>query len=81
MRTRGPEASGLGYVSGHAGVAVALGVAAFGDLSRAGRIATLVAVPAVGLCRIYVGAHLPLDVLGGAAMGLAVEAFVTRIFR
>ena len=81
VHTRGPEASGLGYVSGHAGVAVALGVAAFGDLSRAGRMATLVAVPAVGLCRIYVGAHLPLDVLGGAAMGLAVEAFVTRILR
>jgi hypothetical protein len=37
VRTRGPEASGLGYVSGHAGVAVALGVAAFGNLSRAGR--------------------------------------------
>ena len=81
VRTRGPEATGLGYVSGHAGVAVALGVAAFGELSRAGRIATLVAVPTVGLCRIYVGAHLPLDVVGGAAMGLAIEAFVTRILR
>ena len=62
VRTRGQEATGLGYVSGHAGVAVALGVAAFGELSR---IATLVAVPTVGLCRIYIGAHLPLDVLGG----------------
>jgi membrane-associated phospholipid phosphatase len=81
VRCRGPEASGLGYVSGHAGVAVALGVAAFGELSRAGRIATFVAVPTVGLCRVYVGAHLPLDVLGGAAMGLAVEAFITRLFR
>lgn len=34
----------------------------------------LVAIPVVGLCRIYVAAHLPLDVLGGAALGLAVEA-------
>jgi undecaprenyl-diphosphatase len=81
VRTRGQEATGLGYVSGHAGVAVALGIAAFGELSRDGRIATLVAVPTVGLCRIYVGAHLPLDVVGGAAMGLAIEAFVTRILR
>jgi undecaprenyl-diphosphatase len=79
VHCRGPEASGLGYVSGHAGVAVALGVAAFGELSRAGRIATFVAVPTVGLCRVYVGAHLPLDVVGGAAMGLAVEAFVARM--
>lgn len=81
VRTRGQEATGLGYVSGHAGVAVALGIAAFSELNRAGRIATLVAVPTVGLCRIYVGAHLPLDVLGGAAMGLTIEAFVTRILR
>lgn len=79
VRPRGPEAAGLGYVSGHAGVAVALGIAAFGDLANVGKLATLVVVPAVGLSRIYVGAHLPLDVLGGAAMGLAVEALVARV--
>jgi undecaprenyl-diphosphatase len=39
----------------------------------------LVAVPGVGLCRIYVGAHLPLDVVGGAAMGLAVDAAVQSV--
>ncbi len=80
-RSRGKEAAGLGYVSGHAGVAVALGVAAFGELGPAARLGTLVAVPTVGLCRIYVGAHLPLDVVGGAAMGLAVDAIVTRALR
>jgi undecaprenyl-diphosphatase len=79
VRHRGPEASGLGYVSGHAGVAVALGVAAFGEMGSAEQVATLIAVPTVGLCRIYVGAHLPLDVLGGAAMGLAVEALLARL--
>jgi membrane-associated phospholipid phosphatase len=76
VRSRGSEAAGLGYVSGHAGVAVALGVAAFREVGVAARLATVVAVPGVGLCRIYVGAHLPLDVVGGAAMGLAVDAAV-----
>jgi membrane-associated phospholipid phosphatase len=28
----------------------------------------------VGLTRIYAGAHLPLDVAGGAALGFVVEA-------
>ena len=75
-RTRGPEATGLGYLSGHAGVAMAMGAAAFPRLSPAGRAVVAAAVPAVGLARIYVGAHLPLDVAGGAGLGLAVEAAV-----
>jgi membrane-associated phospholipid phosphatase len=72
-RRRGREAAGLGYLSGHAGVAVALGAAAFPRLGPAGRALTLGAVPAVGLTRIYVGAHLPLDVAGGVALGLAID--------
>jgi glycosyltransferase 2 family protein len=75
-RTRGREASGLGYLSGHAGVAVAMGAAALPRLSPSGRAVVAAAVPVVGLSRIYVGAHLPLDVAGGAGLGLAVEAAV-----
>jgi glycosyltransferase 2 family protein len=80
-RTRGRDASGLGFVSGHAGVAVALGAAAFPRLSPPGRAAVAAAVPIVGLARIYVGAHLPLDVAGGAGLGLAVEAAVALIWQ
>jgi len=75
-RPRGREASGLGYLSGHAGVAAALGVAAASSLRPAGRAAIAAAVPIVGLSRMYVGAHLPLDIAGGAALGIAVEAAI-----
>ena len=66
----------LGFVSGHAAVAVAsagiihryvspgLGVAAYG----------LAGI--VGFSRIYAGAHLPIDVLGGAALGVLVSESV-----
>jgi len=76
-RVRGREAAGLGYLSGHAGVAIALAAAAFPRLGKAGRAVTLSAAPLVGLTRIYVGAHLPLDVAGGVALGFAVEAALT----
>jgi hypothetical protein len=71
------EAAGLGYLSGHAGVAVALGAAVLPRLGPSGRAVTLAAVPVVGLTRIYVGAHLPLDVAGGAALALAIDAAMT----
>lgn len=76
-RRRGRDAAGFGYLSGHAGVAVALGAAALPRFGRAGRALTLSAAPVVGLTRIYVGAHLPLDVAGGAALGLVIDAAVT----
>jgi glycosyltransferase 2 family protein len=74
VRRRGRDATGLGYLSGHAGVAVALGAAALPRLGPRGRALTLSAIPLVGLTRVYVGAHLPLDIAGGAALGLAVNA-------
>ncbi|HTQ89826.1 MAG TPA: phosphatase PAP2 family protein [Streptosporangiaceae bacterium] len=78
-RRHGREAAGLGYLSGHAGVAVALGAAALPRLGPAGRALILGAIPVVGLARIYVGAHLPLDVAGGAALGLAIDAAMTML--
>ena len=74
IRRRGRDASGLGYLSGRAGVAIILGMTALPRLGPGGRALTLTAIPLVGLSRVYVGAPFPLDIAGGAALGLAVDA-------
>jgi glycosyltransferase 2 family protein len=80
-RHRGREAAGLGYLSGHGGVAIALGATALPRLGPAGRALALTAITVVGLSRVYVGAHLPLDIAGGAALGLAINAAVDLMSR
>jgi glycosyltransferase 2 family protein len=66
--------TGLGYPSGHVAVAAALATAAGPWLPRPARRATWWVVWLVALGRMYAGAHLPLDVVGGAALGWAVAA-------
>ena len=73
---RGAAPHGLGFVSGHIAVVTALAYVAWPWLPRWGRWAAGAAVTAVFLTRMYVGAHLPLDMVGGAALGLAVGALV-----
>jgi undecaprenyl-diphosphatase len=73
---RGAEAHGRGFVSGHAATLAALATVAWPWLGRRGRVVVVVLVTVVGLTRIYVGAHLPLDVVGGAGLGIAVGGCV-----
>ncbi len=71
---RGSAATGLGYLSGHAAVVTALAAVAAPKLPRQLRPAVGAIVPIVAAARVYVGAHLPLDVVGGASLGLALGA-------
>ena len=71
-----PEWSGLGFPSGHAAVAFAIAAVLAPVLSRGWRIVLWVAVAVSGILRIYTGAHLPLDIIGGWGLGLACGSLV-----
>lgn len=67
---------GLGYVSGHAALALALYTVAAPHLRPIARVIAAVLAVTVCVARVYVGAHLPLDVAGGAGLGILIgEAF------
>ena len=74
---RGSPAHGFGYASGHTSVAFSLAACAMWALDGIWRVVVLALAAIVGLARIYVGAHMPLDVLGGAALGLVVGTLVS----
>jgi glycosyltransferase 2 family protein len=68
---RGAAQLGLGYPSGHSAVSAALAFGLLPYLPARFRWWILVVPAIVGFARVYVGAHLPLDVVGGWAIGIA----------
>jgi membrane-associated phospholipid phosphatase/predicted Ser/Thr protein kinase len=72
---RDPD-SGLGFVSGHAAVAVAIATLIAPYLGRRARWVAFAVAGLVCVSRVYVGVHLPLDVVGGAALGWAAGSLV-----
>jgi glycosyltransferase 2 family protein len=72
----GLAVGGLGYVSGHAAVAVAIATIASPYLGRRARRVVWAIAFLTCVSRVYVAAHLPLDVVGGAALGWGVGSLV-----
>jgi membrane-associated phospholipid phosphatase len=70
----------LGYPSGHAAVAWAITIIVLAYLGRPWRIAAITLAILVPLIRMYVAAHLPLDLIGGAALGVTIASAINLLF-
>jgi undecaprenyl-diphosphatase len=80
VRRRGEESGrDFGFPSGHAAVSAALTVAAWPYSASGWRIASAAMAGFVPAARLYTGVHLPLDVLGGSALGLCVASAVKLV--
>ena len=69
-------AEGLSFPSGHAIIAFAVAVLVVPYVGRQWRSALLLVAVLVGVSRVYLGAHLPLDVVAGAAAGIAIASLL-----
>jgi undecaprenyl-diphosphatase len=74
-----PEWEGLGFVSGHAAVAFAMATVVSPRLGPIGKTIVWAGAVATGLLRMYTAAHLPLDIVGGAALGIGLGAIALLV--
>jgi membrane-associated phospholipid phosphatase len=71
---RGVHPAGLSFVSGHAIITFAIAGLLALVLPRRWAVLGFVLASVNAVARVYLGAHNPLDVVGGAAVGLAIAA-------
>ncbi|HLY83684.1 MAG TPA: phosphatase PAP2 family protein, partial [Acidimicrobiales bacterium] len=76
---RGGHTVGLAFPATHVAVVAGLMTAARGELSRPARRLGWAVVTLVAVARIYVGAHLPIDVIGGLAVGWVMGSAVNLV--
>jgi membrane-associated phospholipid phosphatase len=70
------SAGGLSFVSGHAVITAAVAGLLTPILPGRWKVVPWVVVALNGLTRIYVGAHNPLDILGGIGLGLFIAGLL-----
>lgn len=71
--------SDFSFPSGHTSASFAVGWTMFRRLPRRFGVLALVLAALIALSRLYVGAHYPTDVLGGAAVGLLSSHLARRL--
>lgn len=72
-------AHGLSFVSGHAVITAAMAGLIAPVLPRGWKVVPWILVALNAIARIYVGAHNPLDVVGGIGLGLVIAGLLNAL--
>ena len=73
------EATGFGFPSGHTTLAFALAAVLHPILPPTIRWVPWLLATAVGVARVYVGVHWPMDLVGGASLGIAIGSAASAL--
>ena len=73
---RQQHAHGTSFPSSHTAVALAVAIALVPFLGRPAAVAGIGYAVLVGWSRVYLGVHYPLDILGGAGVGMAAGGVI-----
>jgi undecaprenyl-diphosphatase len=76
---RDVPSAGDSFPSGHAIVAFGIAVLLLPYLARRWQVLVVVLAVLNSLARVYLGAHAPLDVVGGAAAGVALAGLLNLV--
>jgi membrane-associated phospholipid phosphatase len=76
----GVPSAGLSFTSGHAIITFAIAGLLALVLPRRWAVVAFALATLNAIARVYLGAHNPLDVVGGAAIGLAIAAVLDLVF-
>jgi undecaprenyl-diphosphatase len=74
------EETGFSFPSEHMAIFTAIAISMFLIDKRAGYIFSLIAI-LIGLSRIVIGVHYPVDILGGAIVGIVISLIFTSIYK
>jgi undecaprenyl-diphosphatase len=72
--------TGLGFVSGHSAVAFAAATVVGAYVPRRWAVGLFAVATVTAVSRIYYGAHFPMDVIGGAGLGIGCGALALAAF-
>jgi membrane-associated phospholipid phosphatase len=79
VEQRGAEEGDQGFPSGHAAVSTVMTVIIWPEVPTGARLTLAALTGVVPFGRMYVGAHLPLDLVGGSALGLALGSAINLV--